>query len=424
MNGTYECINTLHAGGTELAKKMNDQIALSLVSARIDKPDSVLQSVKHIRGASSAALEFDIKPGEIRERNYYRGLELLGKNAERIYPSLMDEVNKKFGLDLNYVFIDWTSSFFNGDRCKLAKPGYSRDHRPDKRQVKIGLAMTAGKSIPFHFSVEEGNLVDTKQFRKDYRTAIKNTTELRERMRQVDKGLMVELFSYKTGERVFAWWKKRDEVYEYFYFDERKAKRDAKKREGEIKKILFEKKELAKKIRGKGAKGLGRLTKRKKVTKELNNVIVTTEVTIQKRLIKKTDEEILAELEKDKDLDGFFALESSRRLKPKRALRLYRRKDKIEKLICDLKNVHRIRPFRVWTDNAVKGAALICIIATLFVGLCQQAMGVVGKTKKTLMDRLRRLTVVITCDAFGMIITKKFANVTKFLEKFLNLSFG
>jgi len=479
MNNAYECINTLHAGGTELTKKMDnqiglshlinaleikrkglplDKIALSLVSARIDKPDSVLKSVKHVREASSAAVEFDIKTEEIHERTYYRGLELLGKNAERIYPSLIDEVNKKFGLDLNYVFIDWTSSFFNGDSCKLAKRGFSRDHRPDKKQVKIGLAMTAGKCIPFHFSVEEGNLVDTKQFRKDYRTiesrlpktalmifdkganskengelirksgrdyltAIKNTTELRERMTQLDKRLMVELFSYKTGDRVFAWWKKRDEVYEYFYFDERKAKRDAKEREGEIKKILLEKEELAKKIRETGAKGLRRLTKRKKVTKELNNVIVTTEVTIQKRLVKKTDEEILAELEKDKDLDGFFALESSRRLKPKRALRLYRRKDKIEKLICDLKNVHKIRPFRVWTDNAVKGAALICMIATLFVGLCQQAMGVVGKTKKTLLDRLRRLTLVITRDAFGVIISKKIANLTKFLEKFLNLSF-
>lgn len=253
-------------------------------------------------------------------------------------------------------------------------------------------------------SKENGELI--RNSGRDYLTAIKNTTELRERLKQVDKSLMVELFSYKTGDKVFAWWKKRDDVYDFFYFDERKAKREAKK------------------ILGKGAKGLRRLTKRKKVTKELNNVIVTTEVTIQNRLIKKTDEELWAELVKDKDLDGFFALESSRRLKPKSALRFYRRKDKIEKLICDLKNVHRIRPFRVWTDNAVKGAALICMIATLFVGLCQQAMGVVGKTKKTLLDRLRRLTLVITCDAFGMFISKKFANVTKFLEKFMNLSFG
>jgi hypothetical protein len=175
-------------------------------------------------------------------------------------------------------------------------------------------------------SKENGELI--RNSGRDYLTAIKNTTEFRERLKQVDKSSMVELFRYKTGDRVFAWWKKRDEVYDYFYFDERKAKSEAKKREEVIKKILLEKEALAKKIREKGAKGLRRLTKRKKVTNELNNVIVTTEVTIQNRLIKKTDEEILAELGKDKDLDGFFALESSRRLKPKSALRLYRRKDK------------------------------------------------------------------------------------------------
>jgi transposase len=480
MDISCESINALYAGGTELTKKMDsqlglsniiqsrgikkkgltlDKIALSLVSARIDKPDSVLKSVKFIRDESTAALEFRIEPEAIREKTYYRGFELLGKNAGRIYPLLMDEVHKTFGLDLNYLFMDWTSSFFNGGSCNLAKFGYSKDHRPDKKQVKIGLAMTAGKCIPFHFSVEAGNLVDTKQFRKDYRaiesrlperalvifdkgasskengelirnsgrdylTAIKNTAELRERLKQVDKSVMTKLFRYKSGERVFAWWQKRGDMYEYFYFDERKAKKDVETRERRIKKILAEKEELAAKIKNKGEKGLRRLTKRKRVTKELNDAIVTTEVTIQKRLINKTDEEIRADQEKERYLDGFFCLESSRKLSPKRALSLYRKKDKIEKLIADLKNVHRIRPFRVWTDNAVKGAVLICMIATLFVGLCQQAMGVVGKTKKTLLDRVRRLTLVVTRDAFGAIVSMRFANLTKFMEKFLNLSFG
>lgn len=103
---------------------------------------------------------------------------------------------------------------------------------------------------------------------------------------------MLELFSYKSGDRVFAWWKKRGEVYEYIYFDERKAKKEAERRDGKIRKVLDGKEELAKKIREKGAKSLRRLTKRKRITKELNDVVVTTEVTIQKCLIKKTDKEI------------------------------------------------------------------------------------------------------------------------------------
>ena len=186
---------------------------------------------------------------------------------------------------------------------------------------------------------------------------------------------------------------------------------------------LKEKEKLTKKMQEKGPKALIK-KKRKKVTKELNDVVITTEVVIQKRLNKKTDEEIIAELEADKDLDGFFALESSRNLKPKNALRLYRRKDKIEKLISDLKNVHKIRPFRVWTNDAIKGAMLICMIATLFIGLLQQAMCCLRRTKKTVVDRLRRLTRVIKFDDFGNIIWKEFANLTPFLRKFLGLSLG
>jgi predicted nucleotide-binding protein (sugar kinase/HSP70/actin superfamily) len=78
---------------------------------------------------------------------------------------------------------------------------------------------------------------------------------------------MVELFSYKSSERVFAIRKKCGEVYEFIYFDKRKAKREEEKRERKIRKALDEKEALTKKIRKKGAKVLRRLIKRKKVTK-------------------------------------------------------------------------------------------------------------------------------------------------------------
>jgi hypothetical protein len=41
---------------------------------------------------------------------------------------------------------------------------------------------------------------------------------------------MVELFRYKSGERVFAIRKKCGEVYEFIYFDKRKAKREKRRR--------------------------------------------------------------------------------------------------------------------------------------------------------------------------------------------------
>jgi hypothetical protein len=65
---------------------------------------------------------------------------------------------------------------------------------------------------------------------RDYLSAIKDTTELREKIRQITKDSMVELFSYESGERVFGIRKKCGEVYEFIYFDERRAKRERRRR--------------------------------------------------------------------------------------------------------------------------------------------------------------------------------------------------
>ncbi|MBU4266753.1 MAG: IS1634 family transposase [Candidatus Altiarchaeota archaeon] len=478
MNGS---IKALRAGGTELTRRMDrktglsdvinsmnlkqrgvplDKIALSLVSARIDQPKSVFQSVRDIRDRSSALLEFGIDPKDVHVKTYYRGLEKLGEHGEDIYSKLMDAVDEEFGLDLSVVFADWTSSFFHGNKCTIAKYGHSKDKRSDKKQIKIGLAMNDKQNIPFYYSVEDGNVVDMDQFKKDfegfshrlpegslivfdkgpksekncdlvtdkhchYLTAVKDYKYVRKKMQSIDKTQMQHVMTYKTGENVHVHVEKTNGIYRYFYHDERRAKHDDKKRNKKIKKTLTEKKEMMDTLKEKGVKALKKkLTKKKEITKQLNDVVVTTKITIQKRLWKKTDEEIIADLEKDKDLDGFYALDSSKELDPKDALQLYRRKDKVEKLISDLKSVCQIRPFRVRRENAVKGAVLICMITALFIALAQQTSGLVKKAKKTIVDALKGLTLIVEVDDYGNILGRKYANVTSFLAKLLGLSLG
>ncbi len=52
---------------------------------------------------------------------------------------------------LSLVFYDITSTYFEGDRSlvmdDLRRYGYSRDSRPDRRQVVIGMVMTPGKAF-------------------------------------------------------------------------------------------------------------------------------------------------------------------------------------------------------------------------------------------------------------------------------------
>jgi transposase len=320
--------------------------------------------------------------------------------------------------------------------------------------------MSDKQSIPFYYSVEDGDVVDVKQFKKDFKgfehrlpkgalivfdkgaksdencrmtmdhgyhylTAVKDYNWLREKIRSINKAEMTYVMRYKTGKKVFVHREKVNEIYRYFYYDERRAEQDVRGRGEKIKKVLAEKKEMMELMKKRGVNALKRkLTSRKKVTKELNDAIVTTQITIQKRLWKKGDEEIIAELEKDKDLDGFYALESSKKLDSKDALQTYRRKDKVEKLISDLKSVHQIRPFRVWKENAVRGAVLICMIAALFITLAQQTSGLVKKAKKTIVNALKTLTLVIELDNLGRVVSRKYANMTDFLTKSLGLSLG
>jgi len=81
---------------------------------------------------------FGLKPFE--ERTLFRVLETLGDNREEIVHDLQHCLFNTFSFEHTDVNLDWTSLVLYGDKCKLGKYGYSRDHRPDKKQVTLGLA--------------------------------------------------------------------------------------------------------------------------------------------------------------------------------------------------------------------------------------------------------------------------------------------
>lgn len=64
---------------------------------------------------------------------------------------------------LDLVFYDITSTYFEGERSLVEddfrRYGYSRDHRPDRRQVVVGMVMTR-EGIPLCHHVFPGNTVD------------------------------------------------------------------------------------------------------------------------------------------------------------------------------------------------------------------------------------------------------------------------
>ena len=111
--------------------------------------------------------EFSLNSFE--ERTLFRLLENIGVNYEEIIYSLQDILFKLYKFLHTDTNLDWTSIVLWGTQAKLGKYGYSRDHRPDKKQITIGVAELANPiNIPFGLTIQEGNVNDQSHFKKTF----------------------------------------------------------------------------------------------------------------------------------------------------------------------------------------------------------------------------------------------------------------
>ena len=453
-------INPRIAGGTMLVRRMDelishskflkplrskgvplDKVANCLIAQRIDEPKSVLGCVRAM-AHSAAPEEFGLDVPS--ERNFYRALETLGVNAESLYANIADSAAGAVDLDLGEVYADWSSIVSYGDKRKLAKHGYSRDHRPDLTQLKFGVCI-AGK-LPFHYSLDDGNAPDVKQFAKDLDSVEKrlpknamliydkggDSAAMRAEIRRrgfdyltvlkevpntekvVNSAVELKLVrEYKTGEKVCGAMVKRGDEYCYVFRDERRAKQSLIARRKRAARELQERRELERKALKRGS-----LKKRKVVKRALGDTIIVTETVIQQRLARKSDAEMEEEVMGDPSLDGFFVLVSSRKMGLKRALSRYRRRDDVEKLIDALKNVHDIKPMRAWKDESLAGVIFVCMLAALFTAVAQLLMNT-KKRAKSVLEELRNLTLLVKVGEKGRILSKRLAGMSEIVRDFL-----
>ncbi len=73
-------------------------------------------------------------------------------------------LKRKYGVKMDTVFMDWTSLFFEAPQQGIVRVGYSRDHRPDRPQVTIGLSMDRESGMPVGLTVKAGNILDVTHF--------------------------------------------------------------------------------------------------------------------------------------------------------------------------------------------------------------------------------------------------------------------
>jgi transposase len=87
------------------------------------------------------------------------------QGKEKIEEGLFARNRDLFSLELDLMLFDTTSIYFEGQSPEgLAEYGYSREHRPDRVQVVLGLLMSRD-GIPVAHHVFPGNTADIKAFR-------------------------------------------------------------------------------------------------------------------------------------------------------------------------------------------------------------------------------------------------------------------
>lgn len=92
-------------------------------------------------------------------QRWYRTLDALLPHKARIELELFARLRDLFALEVELVFYDLTSTYFEGaGPADFAVHGYSRDGRPRNRQVLVGLVMINGWPIAHH--VFRGNRHD------------------------------------------------------------------------------------------------------------------------------------------------------------------------------------------------------------------------------------------------------------------------
>ena len=363
---------------------------------------------------------FNLK--EFSERTLYRVLETLGNNREMIISDIQDRLFSRYDFEHTNINMDWTSVVLHGDKAPLGKYGYSRDHRPDKKQITIGISELADPiNLPIGITVEKGNLNDQTHFKKTYHqvnkrlkkgslvvfdkgaNSIENTSLIRademqyitaKKLNKSDDKIIADFDEYcpeivDPGNGIYGIKITKPNSVNYLYFSEKLQKEQLGSKGRKVLRQIHEAKELQEII-----------DRKKKIPKRfrINNVLIDVSYSFQTKLIELSEDEAIKLLE-DKLVtgrEGFFCLKSSKNLTLKQALLTYRKKDSVEKIFHSLKNEIEIKPLRVWTDDSIYGAIIIGFIAQLFISLMRYEFAELRHTStKFIKKSISNLTVTV-----------------------------
>ena len=355
----------------------------------------------------------------------YRALEKIGEHRHQILHHILRTLKNEHDVGLDMVFMDWTSIHFEAQPTNLIQYGYSRDHRPDRPQVTIGLAQDQRSQLPIGLTIQPGNMNDQTHFKHTYQqikpglrtgsvlvfdagaTGSPNLDLLvsdnmrylsRMKLNTSDVKKHLNPFNKKKWTRVVTG-NKNEEVYgkklmfpsriKYLYFSQTLYDMIMVNRRKQLEKDYDEALTLRKTIE------TGKKPRRK--YRNSNQFLFThISYTFPLKGISREEAINLALQKSITGKEGFFALLSNKNFSVHEALSFYREKDYLEKMFHSMKNEIHLRPTRCWTQEAIYGSILIVFLAQLVISMLRyKHISLRRVSTKFIMQSLKNFALTI-----------------------------
>jgi transposase len=337
-----------------------------------------------------------IKPVELHQ--LYRCLDYLAEHQERIQQSIYHTGRDLFSGQLDVVFYDVTTFYFDSDKEQegaLRQKGFSKDGKIGNTQILFGMLIDKNKQ-PIGYKVYKGDSYEgntfkeaLEQLKKQYqikdvivvadrgmlsKTNIAETLEkgydfiLGERLRTLPDAVKAYLTNREHYTKTWVYTHQQEAItlqyatLEYegrtiiCTYSQKRADKDAKEREAKLEtaQILLKQPNLLKK---KAQHYF--LKEAKNATFELNE----------------------AKIEDSKRFDGFLAIATNaKQISIEQALDHYRHLFQIEHSFRTYKSHLETRPMFHWTDKRIEGHMCLCYIAYTMLTYVQNKLKAANHT--------------------------------------------
>ncbi|MBI4248495.1 MAG: IS1634 family transposase [Elusimicrobia bacterium] len=165
-------------------------MAKILTVARLCEPSSELHIAEDWLRKTALADILGVDEEKINEDRLYRGLDKVLPLKSALEAHVKKQWEGLFEIKYDLLLYDITSTYFEGklEQNPQAQRGHSRDHRPDCKQVCIGLVVTRD-GMPLGYEIFPGNLHDSKTVKTTVAT-IESRYGKADRVWVMDRGMV------------------------------------------------------------------------------------------------------------------------------------------------------------------------------------------------------------------------------------------